>query len=308
MKTSLRQLEVFFEVARLGSVSEAARGLAMSQSAASSALGELERQFDIRLFDRIGRAVRLNALGEQLLPMVAEVLDRVREVEKVLGGDRSPGHLRVGATLTIGNYLATLIVADYLQRYPAARADLHVHNTAMIIERLLAYELDIGLIEGACNHPELELAPWVADELVVFCAPGHPLAGRRDVSLDELAAADWILREAGSGTRSTFEHAMGPRWSGMNIRLELEHTEAIKRAVEAGLGLGCISRLALRDAFRRGSLVPVEVAGLDLRRAFSFVWHRHKYHAAGMQRFLELCQALTRNVSRSDQIPLPFVP
>jgi len=308
MKTSLRQLEVFFEVARLGSVSEAAKSLAMSQSAASSAIGELERQFDIRLFDRIGRSVQLNALGEQLLPMASAVLDRVREVERYLAGDRGPGHLRVGATLTIGNYLATLIVADFLQRYPAGRADLHVHNTSVIVERLLAYELDIGLIEGPCNHPDLDVEPWVADELVVFCAPTHPLAGRLDVGMDELANADWILREAGSGTRSTVEHALRRVWAGMRIRLELEHTEAIKRAVEAGLGLGCISRLALRDAFRRGSLVPIEMPQLDLQREFSFVCHRHKFRTIGMARFLDLCREMTREVSRSDQIALPFVP
>ncbi|QID17540.1 LysR family transcriptional regulator [Nitrogeniibacter mangrovi] len=308
MKTTLRQLEVFFEVARLGRVSDAAKSLSMSQSAASAALGELERQFDVRLFDRIGRSVRLNALGEQLLPMAAELLARVREVETLLGGEREPGHLRVGATLTIGNYLATLIVADYLQRFPSARADLHVHNTARIVERLLAYELDIGLIEGACNHADLEVEHWVADELVVFCAPGHPLAGRTDVDLSALAGADWILREPGSGTRSTFEHAMRHVWPTLNIRLELEHTEAIKRAVEAGLGLGCISRLALRDAFRRGSLVPVEVPALDLKRAFSFVWHRHKFRTPGMQRFIALCRGMTEGVARSDEIALAPVP
>lgn len=308
MKLTLRQLDVFFEVARLGSVSEAAKSLAMSQSAASAALGELERQFDVRLFDRIGRNVRLNALGEQMLPMVSEVLDRVRELEQHLGGEQGPGHLRVGATLTIGNYLATLIVAEYLQRYPAARTDLHVHNTSDIISGLLAYELDIGLIEGPCNHPDLIVDPWVADELVIFAAPDHPLAGRVDVSMADLAAADWILRERGSGTRITFEQAMRHVWGELSIRLELEHTEAIKRAVEAGLGLGCISRLALRDAFRRGSLVPIEMPRLDLAREFSFVWHRHKFRTPGMQRFLELCRQRTEGVDRSDHIALPFVP
>jgi len=94
----------------------------------------------------------------------------------------------------------------------------------------------------------------------------------------------------------------------MRIRLELEHTEAIKRAVEAGLGLGCISRLALRDAFRRGSLVPIEMPQLDLQREFSFVCHRHKFRTIGMARFLDLCREMTRGVSRSDQIALPFVP
>ena len=91
-------------------------------------------------------------------------------------------------------------------------------------------------------------------------------------------------------------------------RLELEHTEAVKRAVESGLGLGCLSRLALRDAFRRGSLVALETPELDLQRRFSFIWHRGKYHSAAMRRFLEDCRGFTAGVRRSDQIPLPPVP
>ena len=91
----------------------------------------------------------------------------------------------------------------------------------------------------------------------------------------------------------------------LNIRLELEHTEAIKRAVESGLGISCISRLALRDAFRRGSLVPLETPGIDLRRQFYFIWHKQKYQTAAMREFLEQCRELTQGVSRSDQIVLP---
>ena len=96
--------------------------------------------------------------------------------------------------------------------------------------------------------------------------------------------------------------------SSLNIRLELEHTEAIKRAVESGLGIGCISRLALRDAFRRGSLVAVETPELDLRRQFQFVTHKRKYVTAGMREFIALCRQMTAGVARSDLINLPFIP
>ena len=308
MKISLRQMEVFLEVARQGSVSQAAQVLAMSQSAASSAVGELERQFDLRLFDRVGRSVRLNALGEQLLPMAAELLDRARAMESFLAGGHGFGHLRIGATLTIGNYLATLIVAEFLQRHAHSQIDLHVHNTVDIVARLAAFELDLGLIEGVCDHPDLEVEPWIADELVVFCAPGHRLAQCGPVALDALADGAWILRERGSGTRASFDQAMRKLPGRVKVRLELEHTEAIKRAVEFGLGIGCISRLALRDAFRRGSLVPVEVVGVDLSRHFQFVWHRQKFKTPGMSAFLDMCRTITEGLSRSDEIVLPFVP
>ncbi|RMU46131.1 hypothetical protein ALP29_201381 [Pseudomonas syringae pv. avii] len=146
---------------------------------------------------------------------------------------------------------------------------------------------------------------WVEDELVVFCAPQHPLAKRAQVTLEELTREAWILREQGSGTRLTFDQAMRHHRNGLNVRLELEHTEAIKRAVESGLGIGCISRLALRDAFRRGNLVELATPELDLSRQFYFIWHKQKYQTSAMREFLELCRAFTAGVQRSDEIVLP---
>lgn len=308
MRYTFRQLEVFVAIAQLENVSAAARQLAMSQSATSTALAELERQFDLKLFDRIGKSLRLNELGRELLPRAIELLDRASELEDRLLGREGFGGLRIGATLTIGNYLATLIVATFLQRHHESRVVLEVHNTAAIIQKVARHELDLGLIEGTCRHPDLELEPWVEDELVVFCAPSHPLAGRGRASVDDLVKESWILRETGSGTRETFERAFRHHHQKLDIKLELEHTEAIKRSVEVGLGIGCISRLALREAFRRGSLVPIETPELDLRRAFHFLWHREKYHSAAMQAFLEQCRAMTRGVSSAERIELPFIP
>ena len=121
MKFSLRQAEVFVAVARSGTVSAAAEQLSLSQSAASSALSDMERQFDCLLFDRVGKSLRLNSLGEQVLPRAVELLDRAREIEDLLAGRAGLGPLRIGATLTIGNYLGPLIVADLLRRHPEAR-------------------------------------------------------------------------------------------------------------------------------------------------------------------------------------------
>jgi DNA-binding transcriptional LysR family regulator len=305
MKFTLRQLEVFAAIARSGNVSRAAEEIPLSQSATSTALGEFERQFGLQLFDRVGKTLRLNEVGRQMLPRAVELLDRASEIEDLLEGRSGFGPLSIGATLTIGNYLTTLIVAKFLQRYPQSRVQLQVHNTSTIVQQVAHYALDLGLIEGDCNHPDLEVQPWIADELAMFCAPGHPLAGKKRVPLEQLLAEPWILREKGSGTRETFDRAMHNHHSRLNIRLELEHTEAIKRAVESGLGLGCISRLALKDAFRRGSLVPVDTPDLDLRRYFYFLWHKQKYQTAGMREFLALCREMTDGLSRSDEIDIP---
>jgi DNA-binding transcriptional LysR family regulator len=307
MKFSLRQLAIFVEISRSESVTRAADALALSQSATSTALAEFERQFEVQLFDRIGKSLRINALGRQLLPRAVELLDRANEIEAILQGKQGYGHMKIGATLTVGNYLATLLVARFLQDHPESRIELQVHNTSTIVQQIVQHELDLGLIEGDAQHPDIEVRPWVADELVVFCAPSHPYAKRSNVTLAELLLEPWILREKGSGTRETFDRAIAHQSTQINIRLELEHTEAIKRAVESGLGIGCISRLALKDAFKRGSLVPILTPELNLGRYFYFLWRKQKYQTTAMREFIVACEALTAGVARSDLVNIPDI-
>lgn len=305
MKYSLRQLEIFVAVSKTEIVSRAAEALSLSQSATSTALSELERQFDLQLFDRVGKSLRINETGRQLLPRAVELLDRAHEIEALLQGHAGFGYMKIGATLTVGNYLATLLVARFLQEHPESRIQLQVHNTSTIVQQIVNHELDLGLIEGDTQHPDIEVQPWIADELVVFSAPDHPLAKASSVSIEQLLQEPWILREKGSGTRETFDRALHNNHSKLNIRLELEHTEAIKRAVESGLGIGCISRLALKDAFARGSLVPIDTPDLNLGRYFYFLWHKQKYQTTGMREFITLCKKMTAGVTRSDLVNLP---
>ena len=315
MKYSLRQLEIFVAISRTASVSRAAEDLSLSQSATSTSLSEFEKQFDLQLFDRLGKSLRINETGQQLLPRAVELLDRAKEIEALLQGHAGFGYMKIGATLTVGNYLATILVAKFLQMHPESRIQLQVHNTSTIVQQIANHELDLGLIEGDCHHPDIEVQPWVADELVVFCAPSHPLAKlrivtrdvTRKVTIEQLLQEPWILREKGSGTRETFDRAFHNYHARLNIRLELEHTEAIKRAVESGLGIGCISRLALKDAFRRGSLIALATPNLDLGRYFYFLWHKQKYQTTGMREFLTLCRELTDGVERSDLVNLPDI-
>ena len=302
LRYTLRQLQVFLAIGQVGTVSAAASRLAMSQSAASTSLAELERQFDCRLFDRHGKRLRLNATGRLLLPKARELLDRAAEVEGILAGTEGFGPLRVGATLTIGNYLGTLLVGEFMRRYPGSPVTLEVDNTTRIGARVADFEIDLGLIEGECHDPALEMTDWVADELAVFCAPAHSLARARSVGIERLLEEPWLLREPGSGTRQTLDRALGGWRSRLKIRLELEHTEGIKRAVEAGLGIGCVSRLALKDAFRRGSLVEVKLRGIDLRRRFYFLLHRQKYQTPGIGAFLALCREASAKARRSDDM------
>ncbi|WP_166255627.1 LysR family transcriptional regulator [Marinobacter salicampi] len=293
MRYSFRQLEVFLAAAHTQNITKAASALAMSQSAASSALKELETQFNIQLFDRVGKRLQLNELGRLFRPQVEALLAQAQELEQGLTQHNDVGALKVGATLTIGNYLAVGVMADYMKIQPHARVSLEVANTRTIARRVSDFELDIGLIEGELQSPDLEVIPWRNDELVVFCSPSHPLAQRGALSDDDLRQATWIMREQGSGTRQTFERGMHGLLPDLDILLELEHTEAIKRAVETCLGIGCLSQVCLADAFKRGSLVPLEVPEhRQFDRRFYFILHKQKYRSAGIARWMELCRAL----------------
>ncbi|BDX20314.1 LysR family transcriptional regulator [Halopseudomonas aestusnigri] len=297
MKYTLRQLEVFLATAFHENLTRAAASLSMSQSAASSALKDLESQFDVQLFDRVGKRLQLNELGESIRPRAEALLEQARGLESALARHQELGHLRVGATLSIGNYLAVEIMARYMGEQAGARVELEVANTEAIVRKVANFELDLGLIEGESRHPDLEMIHWRDDELVVFCAPDHPLAGKPWLTDDDLLSAAWIVREPGSGTRQHFEWAMHGLLPELNIKLELQHTEAIKRAVEAGLGVGCLSEITLVDAFKRGRLVPLPVPHRDFHRRFYFALHRQKFRSAGVERWLALCRESTEGLA-----------
>ncbi|WP_417227894.1 LysR family transcriptional regulator [Amphritea sp.] len=289
MKYTLRQLEVFLAVAHFDNISRAADSLSMSQSAASGALRDLESQFDIQLFDRIGKRLKINELGRLLRPRAEALLERARSLQLDMSQHQAVGQLKIGATMTIGNYLAVGLMAHYLDEQPRAKLDLQVANTSVIKARLINFELDIGLVEGEVQHPDLEVIPWVKDQLEVFCAPDHPLASKHQLSDTDLLAARWVLREQGSGTRQAFDWALHGLLPNLNVLLELEHVEGIKQAVMQGLGIGCLSRIALQESFELGSLVPLRVAGRDFSRQLYLVINRHKYRSAGIERWIELC-------------------
>ena len=290
MRFTLRHLQVFLAVAHHENVTHAAGSLALSQSAVSTALKEFEQRFDIRLFDRVGKRLQLNELGQLMRPRAEALLAQASEFEQDLTNNAEIGHLKVGATLTIGNYLAVEIMARFMAMHPGARVELTVENTRSIASKVKNFELDLGLVEGELQDPELEVLPWRDDELSLFCAPEHSLAKKKNLSDHDLLKAQWIVREPGSGTRQAFDRAMSGLLSNIELLLELQHTEGIKRAVEANLGVGCLSTITLEDAFARESLVPLQAPQRNWQRKFYFILHQQKFRSNGIKSWLNLCR------------------
>lgn len=186
MHITLRQLEVFTEVLKSGSTTQASVMLALSQSAVSAALTDLEGQLGVQLFDRVGKRLVVNEHGRLLYPRALALLEQAVEIEQLFREDN--GAIRVYASSTIGNYILPGVIARYRRDFPALPLELSVGNSQDVITAVLDFRVDIGLIEGPCHNTEIISEPWLEDELVVFAAPSSPLA-QGPVTLEQLAAA-----------------------------------------------------------------------------------------------------------------------
>ena len=294
MKFTVRQLQIFLAVAKHQNISKAAQSLHMSQSAASEALLNLEHTYDVTLFDRVSNKLALNAIGHTLRKEAESLLAHCHSFEEKLLDHTNVGHIKVGASFTIGNHLATRYLAGYLGSYPEAKVQLDIANTPDVVSWVLNFDVDIGMIEGEVHHRELELIPWREDELIVFCAADHPLARKKNLTNKDIREALWILREPDSGARQTFDRALAGLLPDINIYLELKHNEAIKNAVESGLGIGCLSRIVLHKNFANGDLVPLTLPRRNMRRTFYFALPRKRFHLETVQSWMRICREMDR--------------
>lgn len=267
MAITLRQLEIFEKVAKYGHVTQASNQLLLTQSAVSMSIAEMERLVGAPLFERQGKRLLLNDRGRQILPETRDVLMKIRMIEQFLDDSigEPRGVLNVGASTTIGNYILPSVIGEFSKLYPNAKALLNVGNAQQIETAVENCDLDLGLIEGLSHSNFLIATPWKHDELVVIVGKEHEWANEKKASLKMLKNAEWIMREKGSGTREIFEAAMEKKGIKFSIALELGHTEAIKKAVEAGLGVGCLSKMAVQRELDNGWLFEI-ASPLNLHR------------------------------------------
>lgn len=303
MRLTLRQMEVLVEIAHSRSATAAGDTLSMSQSAVSAALAELETQLGERVFDRVGKRLVLNDSGRLLLPRAMVILDQTRGIEALFS--QGAAALRIGASSTVGNAIVPEIMAAFCRDFPAAQFDLQVGNTQAIAEAVAQFEVDLGLVEGVCHRDELDMVPWLDDSLVVVCAANSPYANR-DVTLIDLRAARWLLRESGSGTRETVEALLLEHLHNFEHTMVLGSSEAIRVAAIAGLGLACIPRRLVREALLRGHLMEVRSPLPAMRRKLYLVRHRRKTFSHALQRFFDFCQNWRDDpVPADSSFPLP---
>ncbi|MFQ1877164.1 LysR substrate-binding domain-containing protein [Aeromonas veronii] len=301
MKLTLQQLKVFATIARYGNLGLAANELCLSKGAVSQSLQELERQLSTPLFDRIHPRLQLNNEGRLLQPAAEELLTRMQDIENLFSPDAEPsGQLRLGASQTIGNYLLPTLLASSKQEL-GLPPKVTINNTHLLCHALANFELDMALIEGENHHPDLLAEPWLQDEMLVVAPPDHPLANKKELSLSRLGGETWVLREAQSGSREQFIQQIQPELPRWQPGLELNTLEAVMLAVEKGLGISFISRLAASDRLADGRLIALPLSR-RFPRQLSLIWHKQKYHSTSLRHFIHFCRAQVKDaeVSRTE--------
>jgi DNA-binding transcriptional LysR family regulator len=268
------RLVVFRKVAEQLSFRKAAEELYLTQPAVSLQIKALEEDLGVQLFNRTGTHIKLTAAGLVLLQYAEQASSLLLQAERdiaALSGDHA-GHLALGASTTIAQYVLPSLLGEFSKQYPRVETTLISGNTEQIVEAVQRQKIQLGFIEGPARSRDVKTEPFLKDELVLIASTAHEWTERASISCTDLCASPLLMRERGSGTRRVVEIALerqGVKKTSLRIVMELDSTEAIKSAVEAGLGAGFVSRWAIAKDLRLGSSFKiVEVEGLNTQRNF----------------------------------------
>ncbi|MCB8880955.1 LysR family transcriptional regulator [Acidisoma cellulosilytica] len=294
---SLEQLRIFVAAAERQHMTRAAEALNLAQSAVSGAIANLEQRYGTKLFHRVGRGIALTEAGGLFLPEAQAVLARAERAELVLSelGDLKRGTLTVQASQTIASYWLPRFLVQFRQAHPGVEIKLSIGNTAQVAAAVHEGTAELGFIEGAINDPALIAEEVARDQLVTLVSPNHPWLSAESLTLDQLADGPWVLREQGSGTRSAFEAAMssfGIFSGSLKVLLELPSNEAVRAAVEAGLGATALSASVAAPSLEAGLLQTVDLKLPD--RPFYVLRRTERYLSRAAEALITIIDGTAR--------------
>lgn len=286
---TLTQLKIFLTVAEMGHVTRAAETLGLTQSAVSAAIAALENQYEVRLFDRVGRSIQVSEAGELFLSEARAVLDRAEAARRTLRelGGLTIGHLEIAASQTIANYWLPRYLASFHEQFPGVVLNVSISNTREVENKVVTGAADIGFVEGTTRAPQLVLDEVDHDQLVMVASARHTnYIPPQKVDIHDVP---WVVREVGSGTREVLENLAlkaGYKWQDLNIILELPSNEAVREAVEAGAGATVISRHVVAGSLETGKL---QIVNLDVPpRSYHIVRHKDRVPSTARRAFVEM--------------------
>ncbi len=290
---NLHHLRIFYAVAQRRSITAAAADLLLSQPAVSLQLKALEKELGVSLFERGGPKLRLTQAGEVLYRSAVSILHAKDEAERAISElrDGTTGRLILGAGTTGGMYVLPRIVQAYKGNWPETEIVFHIGTTEQILEKLLQNVLDMGVVGGPIEDRRFVAEPICSDELVLIAAPSHPIASLERVTLKDLGGVPFLVPEAGSRTRQLVERKLREAGVPLRIAMQLPGTEGVKKGVEAGLGVGMVSRFAVESECLAGVLRLIALDGWRLTRTMNLVYRAQKYFSPVGERFREFAKS-----------------
>ncbi|WP_456449675.1 LysR substrate-binding domain-containing protein, partial [Hydrogenimonas sp.] len=221
MKITLRQMEIFLEVAHMGHLTKVAEKMGLSQSAVSMSIKELENIIGYKLFDRINKKLALNEKGRAFAEAIAPLVSKLNDIEEEFKNDENNGELLIGVSTTIADYLIPPIICDYMKSYPQVKVNLKIGNTREIVDLIESGAVDLGFVEGNVDSTSIKQEIVGPDELIVVTGDRELAEKQESYYIDKLLDKRWILREEGSGTREVFLTHLGDLAAQINLFLEL---------------------------------------------------------------------------------------
>lgn len=287
-----RKLTIFYEVAKKLNMTESAKSLYMSQPAISQAIKELEHSLDTKLFDRIGKSLYLTHEGEiffnytrRILNLHEEAFKTIRDINHSINGK-----LKIGASTTIGIYIMTDIIGDFIKQYKDVDISITIENTEHISHMVLENKIDFGFVEGPVSSNEIHVEHFCSDELIFILPNNHPWTKMNTLDPKLLENEKLIMREKGSGTREIVESILNSQHINYNVSLELGNIEAIKKAVIAGLGISCISKRCVTEEMKNNLLHCISINNFNILRDMTLIYHKDKYLSNLFYNFIDFAK------------------
>ncbi len=286
---NLQHLRYFLAVARSGRFTAAARQQHVTQPTVSSAIAELEQELGVRLFHR-GRQVELTLEGRTLVDYAVQIEDLLDEArERVTGGLPQPGDsFRFGAIDAAVIYLLPEVLRDFVAHHPDVELAIEVGPTSRdLVEHVLANRAEFAVISLPYEHPRLRTLAVMRDEMPLVVGPSHPMAGRRRVRTPDIAAEPFILFQPDSVSRRIVDEHFTEVGITPRVVMEMRSPEAMRKLVEAGVGVSFLPRIAVAESLRAGTLKEVRVTGLSLHRQIGLAWRQGRYFGPAVRALVE---------------------
>lgn len=306
---TLRQLQVFESVARHLSHSRAAKELYLTQPAVSMQLKQLEQTIGLPLFEQVGKQLHLTDAGRELLRYSRGILQQVQEMDTVFAEMKGLEHGQLNiAVVSTANYFMPQLLARFIQLHPKINVSLSVANRDTVIRQLDENIADLAIMGQPPEGADMVSQVFMPNPLVVIAAPDHPLAKQKRIQPRRLAGETFLFREVGSGTRGVAERFFSSHRLPLPVHMEMDTNEAIKQSVNAGIGIGIISRHGIELELETGRLCILDVVGFPIVRNWHIVQRKNKRlstAAQAFQRFLleEAARLAGHEQQRSTRFP-----